>query len=75
MRKIKGLFENCLKSFQILKSMPEKINPVVSITVTHENCDNIEKIYDYFVDECKIDSIKCTLVRDEGVLRLQKKKN
>ena len=39
--------------------MPEKINPVVSITVTHENCDNIEKIYDYFIDECKIDSIKC----------------
>jgi len=73
-RKIKGLFENCLKSFQILKSMPEKINPVVSITVTHENCDNIEKIYDYFVDECKIDSIKCTLVRDEGVFKTPKEK-
>ena len=71
-RKIKGLFDNCLKSFKVLKNLPEKINPVVSITVTHENCDNIESIYDFFVDECGIDSIKCTIVRDEGVFETPK---
>ena len=73
-RKIKNLFDNCLKSFEILKNLPENVNPVVSITVTHENCDNIEKIYDFFVDECKIDSIKSTIVRDEGVFETPKLK-
>lgn len=71
-RKIKDLFDNCLKSFKVLKNLPEKINPVVSITVTHENCDNIESIYDFFVDECGIDSIKCTIVHDEGVFETPK---
>lgn len=71
-RKIKDLFYNCLKSFQILKKLPDNINPVVSITVSHENCDNIDEIYDFFVNECKIDSIKCTIVRDEGVFKTPK---
>jgi radical SAM protein with 4Fe4S-binding SPASM domain len=73
-RKIKDLFDNCLKSFKVLKNLPEKVNPVVSITVSHENCENIEKIYDFFVDECGIDSIKCTIVRDEGVFETPKLK-
>jgi len=67
-RKIKNLFESCLDTYRELKKMNNSnINPVVSITVSEENCDNIENIYNYLHDVCKIDSIKCTVVRDEGV--------
>ena len=68
-RKIKDLFSKCIETFFILKKMPDNVNPVVSITVTHENCENIKDIYNYLTDKCKIDSIKCTIVRDEGVFK------
>ncbi len=75
-RKIKNLFDNCIESYRLLKAMGQNINPVVSITVTHENCDNIKKIFNYLYYDCKIDSIKCTIVRDEGVYKtpFEKKK-
>ena len=57
-----------------LKKLPSNINPVVSITVNHENCDDIQNIFYYLVDECNIDSIKCTIVRDEGVYKTPQEK-
>ena len=54
--------------------MGDNINPVVSITVTHENCDNIKEIFDYLHKECGIDAIKCTIVRDERFITQQIKK-
>ena len=72
-RKIKDLFDNCIESYRLLKAMGQNINPVVSITVTHENCDNIKKIFNYLYYDCKIDSIKCTIVRDEGVYKTPSK--
>ena len=66
-RKIKDLFNNCIETYRLLKKMGDNINPVVSITVTHENCDNIEEIFNYLHKDCEIDAIKCTIVRDEGV--------
>ncbi len=68
-RKIKNLFYDCIESYRLLKNMGSNINPVVSITVTHENCDNIKNIFNYIHKDCGIDSIKCTLVRDEGVYK------
>jgi len=68
-RKIENLFENCIDAYFRLKKFSYNINPVVSITVNHENCDNIKNIFDYLVNTCKIDSLKCTIVRDEGVYR------
>ena len=68
-RKIENLFDNCIDSYKILKNFGKKINPVVSITVTHENCDNIKEIFKYLNNDCKIDSIKCAIVRDEGVYK------
>ena len=73
-RKLKDLFNNCIESYRLLKKMGDKINPVVSITVTHENCDNIKEIFKYLHEDCGIDSIKCTLVRDEGVYKTPKDK-
>ena len=68
-RKIKNLFDSCIESYRVLKNMANNINPVVSITVTHENCDNIKNIFNYIHQDCGVDSIKCTLVRDEGVYK------
>ena len=72
-RKIKGLFENCIKTFWRLKKI-RNTSPVVSITVTHENCDKIKEIFYYLHNDCKIDAIKCTVVRDEGVYKTPEEK-
>ena len=69
-RKIKNLFDNCIDSYRTLKKMNVKnINPVVNITVSQENCDQIEDIYKYFTESCGIDSLKACIVRDEGVYK------
>jgi len=68
-RKIKNLFNNCLDTYQRLKKTPERVTPIVSITVSQENCDNIENIFKYLTNKCNIQSLKCTLVRDEGIYK------
>ena len=68
-RKVKDLFDKCIESYRILKNFGPKINPVISITVTQENCDNIKEIFKYLNEDCKIESIKCCIVRDEGVYK------
>ena len=74
-RKIKNLFESCLKTYNDLNDLNnDKIKASVNITVSEENCSNIETIFNYFVNECGIDSIKCCIVRDEGVYKMPKEK-
>ena len=76
-RKINNLFDNCLDTYQRLKKFnSQNVNPVVGITVSHENCDNIKNIFEYLTLKCEIDSLKCTIVRDEGVYKtpIEKKK-
>ena len=68
-RKVKNIFDSCIETYRLLKKMGDNINPVVSITVTHENCDNIKEIFNYLNKVCGIDAIKCTIVRDEGVYK------
>ena len=68
-RKIQDLFDSCIETYFKLKNHERNVNPVVSITVTHENCDDIESIFNHLVYKCKIDSLKCTIVRDEGVYK------
>jgi len=73
-RKIENLFDSCIDTYQILKKINERINPMVSITVSHENCENIENIFEYLTKKCNITSLKCTIVRDEGVYKTPKEK-
>ncbi len=73
-RKIKNLFDSCIDTYQRLLKIGNKVNPVISITVSHENCENIKNIYEYLTDKCKIKSLKCTIVRDEGVYKTPKDK-
>ena len=68
-RKIKNLFSNCIDTYNRLLNINNRVNPVVSITVNHENCENIERIYNYLIEKCNIRSLKCTIVRDEGVYK------
>ena len=44
-RKIENLFENCIETYFRLKKLTSNISPVVSITVNHENCDDIKNIF------------------------------
>ena len=77
-RKINNLFDNCLDTYRRLKKFnSQNVNPIVGITVSHENCDNIKNIFEYLTSKCGIDSLKCTIVRDEGVYKtpIEKKKN
>ena len=51
-RKIKNLFDSCIDTYRTLKNMNIKnINPVVNITVSQENCGQIEEIFNYFTKE------------------------
>tara|TARA_B100000959_G_scaffold155990_1_gene163532 strand:- start:3568 stop:4668 length:1101 start_codon:yes stop_codon:yes gene_type:complete len=68
-RKIDNLFESCIETYQRLKKIGNQVNPIVSITVNHENHENVEKIFKYLINECNVNSIKCTIVRDEGVYK------
>ncbi len=75
-RKIKGLFDKCMDTYKLLQNKQDNVSPMVSITVTHENCDRIEDIFNYLYYDCSIRSLKCTIVRDEGVYKtpLEKRK-
>lgn len=72
-RKIKKLFESCIDTYWRLKKI-KNTSPVISITVTHENCDRIKEIFNYLHKDCNIDAIKCTVVRDEGVYKTPEEK-
>ncbi len=67
-RKIKNLYNKCIETYELLKNI-KNCSAVVSITVTHENCENIEEIFNYLHIKNKINNIKCTIVRDEGVYK------
>ena len=69
-RKIKNLFDACYETIQSLKKINEKVNSVVAITVTEENCNDIKEIYKLFVEKYKFNAIKCIAVRDEGVYKI-----
>lgn len=69
-RKIKGLFDSCIQTYKSLNELNiSNINPIISITVNHENYKSIKNIFNYLVNDCGIKSLKCTIVRDEGVYK------
>ena len=73
-RKIENLFEKCIETYKLLSNINSRVTPIISITVSHENCDNIEKIFDYLTVDCNISALKCTIVRNEGVYKTPKEK-
>ena len=69
-RKIKNLFDSCIDTYRTIKKLNKSnVNPVVNITVSEENCENIDVIFNYLTKECGIESLKACIVRDEGVYK------
>lgn len=74
-RKIKNLFNLCVELYNEIKRLKlNKVSSSISITVSHENCENIKNIFFYLIEKVGIDSIKCCIVRDEGVYKRPKDK-
>ena len=73
-RKIENLFANCIDTYNKLKNISNNITPVINVTVNHENCENIKEFYNYLINNCRVNSIKCTIVRDEGVFKTPQEK-
>tara|TARA_B100001964_G_scaffold210814_1_gene245555 strand:+ start:238 stop:1341 length:1104 start_codon:yes stop_codon:yes gene_type:complete len=68
-RKIPGLFKNCIESYNLIKNL-SRVEPIINITVSHDNYDKIKDLYNNLINIQKIKSIKCTIVRDEGVYEI-----
>ena len=69
-RKIKGLFSNCIKSYEGLKKVSKNVQPNIGITVSPENYTTVESLYDHLVYQNKITALTVTIVRDEGVFKI-----
>jgi MoaA/NifB/PqqE/SkfB family radical SAM enzyme len=69
-RKIDGLFENCIKSYKLAENYGENIQSSIAITISHENYMNAETLYDYLIKKHKVKSITLNIVRDEGVYKI-----
>ena len=72
-RKIEGLFDSCIQSYRVADSFGKNVFANVSITVSLENCNSIETIYEKLVNEYKIKSFTSVIVRDEGVYKTPQK--
>ena len=68
-RKVKGLFENCLKSFRITRTSGENVFGNVSITVSQDNCAEAVDTYETLVSDYGVDAMTAVIVRDAGVYK------
>ena len=68
-RKIKGLFENCIQSYNLLNKFGNNVFGNISITVSLENYFEIMNIYNQLVNKYKVKAITSVIVRDEGIYK------
>ena len=68
-RKIKGLFENCIQSYKLLDKFGNNVFGNISITVSLENYSEIMNIYNQLVDKYNVKAITSVIVRDEGIYK------
>lgn len=68
-RKIKGLFESCIDSYNLLNKFGNNVFGNISITVSLENYSEIMSIYNSLVDKYKIKALTSVIVRDEGIYK------
>lgn len=69
-RKIKGLFENCMESYRVAQKFGTNIQASIAITISHENFTSAEALYDFLILEQAVKSISLNIVRDEGVYKI-----
>lgn len=68
-RKVKGLFAKCMETFAMLKQLPVNVRPSVSITISQENYQHAEAIYELLLNQHGVDAIQLIMVRSEGVFK------
>jgi radical SAM protein with 4Fe4S-binding SPASM domain len=67
-RKVKGLFLKCMETFAMLKQIPN-VRPSVSITISQENYEHAEAIYELLLNDYEVDAVQLIMVRSEGVFK------
>ena len=68
-RKIEGLFENCIQSYKLLDKFGNNVFGNISITVSLENYSEIMNIYNQLVNKYNVKAITSVIVRDEGIYK------
>ena len=69
-RKIKGLFNKTIESYNLLRNYNNNVFANIAITVSHENYQNTSYLYEKLKEEFNIKSFSATIVRDEGVYKI-----
>jgi len=69
-RKVKGLFANCMDTFAMLKQLRLNVRPSVSITVSQENYQQVEQLYELLLSQHHVDAVQLIMVRSEGIYKL-----
>lgn len=73
-RKLDNLFEKCVAVYHDLRSISDRIQTNIAITVSEENYKNVLQLYDELKNKRKIKAINAILVREEGVYKMAKEK-
>ncbi len=68
-RKVKGLFANCVDTFAMLKHLRLNVRPSVSITISKENYMHAEQLYELLLNQYHVDAVQLIMVRSEGVYK------
>ena len=71
-RKINGLFEHVVESYQAVKEVGGNTDANITITVSGENYKHIMDIYEYLIEKVGAKSISANPVRDEGIYQTPK---
>lgn len=69
-RKIKGLFENTIRSYHLVRRFAPHARSNIGITISHENYEIAPSVYEELIEKYGIRSITIGLVRDEGVYKI-----
>lgn len=66
-RKIPGLFDRTIESYNIVKNSHKNCISTCNLTISEDNYEQIEDVYDYLTEKHKIETINPIVVRNEGV--------
>jgi len=69
-RKVKNIFKNCIEVFHELKKISKQIQTNIAITVSHENYNKVNDLYDFLKKKHNITAFSAILAREEGVYKI-----
>lgn len=66
-RRVDGLFDRVIDTYGRLSALGHNVEANVAITVSHENHEQIDDLYEELVSRRGVRSVTAVIVRDEGV--------